>query len=309
MFSVPKSDRWLTMSSTFFHSILYTFISVLWFTKGQQYGDGEFGRRVSLYQYTYAAGIVYHVRNKPPQLMCGAAIIHPLWVLTAARCFPQDARIEDYEVFAGDVEYFSKSSSEQHRRIWNIVFHSNYTTFPAEFNIALVELIQPFDITNSVRSGFLPQGPLREYMNCKTLGLKNEWWIPTPVLVDVDTIARRREECLHLIQSPQWLLAAPVFDYCLISSSISSRALRDPFHGNIGAPSVCNNTIQAITSDLPFLDLSGPIIVTDVGKHLAWIRSNIIKREPAQQYSYNAQIMRSPLGVIVLVLQMLLLAT
>ena len=85
---------------------------------------------------------------------CGASIIQPKFLLSAAHCFGGPRRVPYITALAGDHDLEeSDDNREQIRRVTRVSIHENYNSSTHDNDIALLELDEPFNLDNKfVRS-------------------------------------------------------------------------------------------------------------------------------------------------------------
>lgn len=95
----------------------------------------------------------------PALSYCGAALIHPEFVLTLAQCVYDEQREVTIrsswiEVIAGDINIIPASFGRQHRNVLEVIVHQNYTAYNHNNDIALLRVDKPFEVpSNSVEMG------------------------------------------------------------------------------------------------------------------------------------------------------------
>lgn len=80
---------------------------------------------------------------------CGAAVIHPEFVLTLAQCvfngtIQTTVNAANVEVIAGDLNIFPESFQRQARNVLEVIVHQNYSEYSLHNDIALLRVDRPF---------------------------------------------------------------------------------------------------------------------------------------------------------------------
>ena len=87
--------------------------------------------------------------------MCSAAVIHPLLLITAARC-TRYFRAGDFAV-TGDHRKSTFDGTEQVRTVKRIIIHENYDPPTFDNDIALLVLEEPLRFDNNTRFIEIPR--------------------------------------------------------------------------------------------------------------------------------------------------------
>ncbi|KAF3839899.1 hypothetical protein F7725_018616 [Dissostichus mawsoni] len=113
---------------------------------GQNAAMGEWPWQVSLHFLTYG-----HV--------CGASIISEKWILSAAHCFsttsPENHVASNWQTYNGMQDQY-KQDGVQIRPVKKIITHPDYNQMTFDFDIALLELSEPLEFTNTIQPICLP---------------------------------------------------------------------------------------------------------------------------------------------------------
>uniref|UniRef100_A0A4W6CDW6 ST14 transmembrane serine protease matriptase a n=1 Tax=Lates calcarifer TaxID=8187 RepID=A0A4W6CDW6_LATCA len=115
---------------------------------GQDAEEGEFPWQVSLHVKSYG-----HV--------CGASIISPNWLVTAAHCVQDDGRTRysqpgTWEAYLGLHTQRNVNSAVVKRNLKQIIPHPNYNAYTFDNDIALMELESPVSYSDYIRPICLP---------------------------------------------------------------------------------------------------------------------------------------------------------
>lgn len=113
---------------------------------GQNAELGEWPWQVSLHFLTYG-----HV--------CGASILSERWLLSAAHCFvtsnPANHVPTNWQTYSGMQDQF-KQNDIQLRSLKRIISHPDYNQMTFDYDIALLELSDPLEFTNTIQPICLP---------------------------------------------------------------------------------------------------------------------------------------------------------
>lgn len=115
---------------------------------GQDTEEGEFPWQVSL-----------HVKGSGH--VCGASIISPRWLVTAAHCVQDDGRTRfsqpgTWEAYLGLHSQRKIGSTVVRRNLKQVISHPNYNAFTFDNDIALMELDSPVPYSDYIRPICLP---------------------------------------------------------------------------------------------------------------------------------------------------------
>ncbi|XP_067366451.1 suppressor of tumorigenicity 14 protein homolog isoform X1 [Channa argus] len=91
--------------------------------------------------------------------VCGASIISDKWLLSASHCFvtndPANHVASNWQTYSGMQAQY-KQDGVQHRAVKTIISHPNYDHMTFDYDIALLELSDPLQFTNTIQPICLP---------------------------------------------------------------------------------------------------------------------------------------------------------
>ncbi|KAK7886674.1 hypothetical protein WMY93_026295 [Mugilogobius chulae] len=114
---------------------------------GQNADKGEWPWQVSLHFKTFGHA-------------CGASILSPKYLLTASHCFsvpyqPDNLIPSNWQSYSGMQDQY-KHDGVQRRAIRRIITHPDYNQMTFDYDIALLELSEPLEFTNTIQPICLP---------------------------------------------------------------------------------------------------------------------------------------------------------
>ncbi|XP_069745601.1 coagulation factor VII-like isoform X3 [Narcine bancroftii] len=88
--------------------------------------------------------------------LCGAALVSPQWVITAAHCI-YDKKMEDLQIIAGKHMLKVEDKKEQKRNLSEMIQHENYNIKTVDNDIAMLKLDKPLTLNDYVVPVCLPE--------------------------------------------------------------------------------------------------------------------------------------------------------
>ncbi|XP_071814562.1 uncharacterized protein [Apostichopus japonicus] len=100
---------------------------------GKPAQDGAWPWQAALYQYG--------------RRICGATVVHPEWIVTAAHCVDviNDPPIFEYLVGSNTILNYNQSEYYQFRQTTAVYVHPNYRLESSDYDIALMRMSEPFE--------------------------------------------------------------------------------------------------------------------------------------------------------------------
>ena len=229
---------------------------------------------------TFAGQYPWAVRlNRDDRLHCGASLVHPSWVVTAASCLDNlsPSRVSlvlgEYDV-SNPVEL-----GEQPRAVRRLIIHPGYTGPSAPNNdIALLELDRPARIDKWVQTIGLP--PASVGAGKLTFVGWGEW--RRLVLSDggVGLFPTKMQEVRLGLQQPATCTTSSR-EICLVGANpfvAQGPCRRDeggPAFRALGNLSDGRATLYGIFSRTDLSTCSGPAVFTDVAQYTDWIQQEV----------------------------------
>ncbi|XP_055747700.1 trypsin I-P1-like [Salvelinus fontinalis] len=217
------------------------------------------GQEVERYSIKYQASIQYN-RNH----YCGATLIRPQWVVSAAHCWRPAQLIQ---VVLSEHSLVEEEGFEQVFNISKILVHYSYNYKTFNNDIMLIKLSEPAKLNAYVQPAPLPEDDtpaLPGYTTCTVSG----WGVTriysyflSPVLraVDVQTIP-------YCHQYYYWRIT----DNMMCAGSRFGG--KDSCQGDSGGPLICNGNLEGIVSwGISCANPYFPGVYTQVRMYVRWI--------------------------------------
>uniref|UniRef100_A0A182Q6V1 Peptidase S1 domain-containing protein n=1 Tax=Anopheles farauti TaxID=69004 RepID=A0A182Q6V1_9DIPT len=228
---------------------------------------GAFGRVVGG-NYAKRGQFPYQVAlTLKRQTLCGGAIVHERFFLTAARCFYDGVNrlpVDELNVFYGSEKLFSNG---RYNRIKTVHFHEQY-------DLALVEVRRKFELSATTRPVALGEATFGEHLPATVSGYGRN-------TADGNRVFQLKYTQLNSLPGSvcQEALGDDYYEgvFCLDTSAGSGFCL-----GDYGGPAVADDKLVGIGSYTVGgkCETGEPDVFVDVGYFGEWVQS-ILEAEPA----------------------------
>uniref|UniRef100_A0A8C7CES6 ST14 transmembrane serine protease matriptase n=1 Tax=Oncorhynchus kisutch TaxID=8019 RepID=A0A8C7CES6_ONCKI len=113
------------------------------------------GENAQLGEWPWQVSLHFQTRGH----VCGASIISNRWLLSAAHCFktisPENHVASNWQTYSGMQDQY-KQDTVQRSSVKTIITHPDYNQMTYDYDIALLELSQPLEFTNTIHPICLP---------------------------------------------------------------------------------------------------------------------------------------------------------
>ncbi|XP_053548129.1 urokinase-type plasminogen activator [Bombina bombina] len=243
------------------------------------------GSSTSIESHPWLATLYQTDRRRQEKYVCGASLINPCWVLTAAHCFSGSNIPEpkDFSVILGKSLLFETNKDlEQKFQVEKIILHSEYSDETGAHNndIALIKIRSPSgkcaSLTDSVQTICLPPSGLQlsDATKCEVAGFGKEHYNNflyseklKSVQVEIISQSRCQSEDYYgnLVNNNMFCAGDPEWKV-------------DACSGDSGGPLICEHNGQMILYGIiswgdECAKENKPGVYTRVTKYLPWINA------------------------------------
>jgi len=195
---------------------------------------------------------------------CGASLVSATWAVTATHCLDGTVgvppQISTVTLFGGDI----RAGGGERRVSSRLIRHPR-------FDLALVQISQPFRLNNCLNVARLPSGPVQTGAQCWITGWgrTNANGGGSNVLMQAQTSVVSLQQCRSVFGSrPGFTIGPFESDVCVGGRGTSA------CFGDSGGPLICNGALYGATSWGPG-SCNGLTIYAGTWGNIDWIRSNM----------------------------------
>uniref|UniRef100_A0A8D1HQF0 Peptidase S1 domain-containing protein n=1 Tax=Sus scrofa TaxID=9823 RepID=A0A8D1HQF0_PIG len=267
--SAPSPGSSSTMGLLLTSHLIFSFL--LTCAGAQDDSDKARGEECAPHSQPWQVALFEHGRFN-----CGASLISPNWVLTAAHCQTRGMRVR-----LGEHNLRKRDGPEQLRAVARIIPHPRYEERSHRHDVMLLRLLRPAHLSAKVHPIPLPTRCPRPGEACVVSG----WGLVSgkePGATGRPESQVSLPDTLHCGNISVISTASCNKDYpgCLLNTMVCAGVEgggTDSCEGDSGGPLVCGGVLQGIVSwgDVPCDTTTKPGVYTKVCSYLEWIKETM----------------------------------